>query len=66
MDNREKLRHLAAHWEEHNRNHAETYRTWAIKMKESGGNAVAELLDEIADRTSDLDRLFHDLLEALQ
>jgi len=66
MKDVEKLKHLAAHWEEHNRDHAETYRTWANKMKETGEHEVSRVLEEIADRTNDLDRLFSDLLKVLK
>jgi len=62
----EKLKHLATHWEEHNREHVETYRMWANKMKESGEPEVTRVLEEIVDRSSDLDRLFHALLKSLQ
>jgi len=66
MKDLEKLKHLANHWEEHNRDHGETYRMWANKMKESGEPEVTRVLEEIADRTSDLDKLFSTLTKALK
>lgn len=66
MDDRAKLKHLAAHWGEHNRDHVDTYRIWADKMKASGEDEVSAVLEEIANRTSDLDQLFHNLLTTLQ
>lgn len=66
MEEKEKLKHLVAHWKEHNREHAETYRSWAEKMKVLREANVSKVLDEIADRTNDLDQLFHALLKALK
>ncbi|MGW8273017.1 MAG: hypothetical protein ACWGN7_06475 [Thermodesulfovibrionales bacterium] len=48
MDDRDKLRHLAEHWQQHEREHANTYRTWAGKMKDLGEEEVAECLGDIA------------------
>lgn len=66
MEDREKLRHLAAHWEEHNRDHAETYRSWAEKMRISGDNVVAEILLEIANETEAIGEVIKKLEKLLK
>jgi len=66
MEEREKLKHLVAHWEEHNSDHADTYRNWAGKMNAGGDDEAAGILEEIAKRTDEMGRLFQDLAKALK
>lgn len=52
-----KLRHLLEHWEEHNSEHAKTYREWARKTASEGRDDIAALLAKLAERTEDLNGL---------
>lgn len=61
MDDREKLKHLLSHWQEHNKEHAETYRKWAHRMEETGERGAGKILEHIADKTEELNVHFQEL-----
>lgn len=65
MDDRDKLKHLVEHWREHEREHADTYRMWAGKMRDLGEQEVAECLEEIARVSEELALRFRTLRESL-
>lgn len=65
MDDRDKLKHLVGHWQEHEKEHAGTYRTWAGKMQNLGEREVAERLAEIARASEELALRFSALREML-
>lgn len=58
MEDIEKLKKLIEHWEEHNAEHAETYRQWVEKAREMGRDDIADLLGEIAEKTKGIEDLF--------
>lgn len=58
MDDIEKLRHLLAHWAEHNAGHAKTYLEWAKKADTLGMPELSKLLIKIKEETVKLEKLF--------
>lgn len=54
----EKLIKLLEHWIHHNDDHAENYRNWASRAKDGGLPEVEGLLNEAADKTMDISKLF--------
>lgn len=62
----QKLKTLLEHWGKHNEEHARTYRQWAEKAKEQSLGEVAAGLQEAADRTVALNRLFDSALQQLK
>ena len=61
----EKLAHLLGHWNEHNDDHAANYRSWAEKAKNAGHADVADLLQQAAQNTLELNDLFNKAKAAL-
>ncbi|MGE5894894.1 MAG: hypothetical protein ACM34I_12630 [bacterium] len=66
MDDIEKLRHLVSHWQEHNQEHARTYREWADRMEKAGEVGAGDILLRIADKAEELEKDFKDLASALR
>ncbi|MCF8070299.1 MAG: hypothetical protein K9L30_17085 [Desulfobacterales bacterium] len=54
----EKLIKLLEHWIHHNDDHAENYRNWASKAKDSGLTDVEGFLKEAAEKTMEISTLF--------
>ena len=50
----EKLVKRLEHWIAHNEDHARTYREWAELTSQQGMSALAALLEEVAQATSDI------------
>lgn len=66
MDDIEKLRHLVSHWQEHNQEHARTYREWAERMKKAGEDGAERILLRIAEKSEELEEDFKNLTSALR
>lgn len=66
MNDIEKLRHLIEHWSEHNQDHVKTYQEWADKAGALGKDKLAETLNQIADRTVQLEALFKEARQLCQ
>jgi hypothetical protein len=62
----QKLETLLEHWRKHNEEHARTYHQWAEKAGEQSLGEVAASLQEAADRTVSLNRLFDSALQQLK
>jgi|Deesub1362B_J571_1020462.scaffolds.fasta_scaffold00156_26 hypothetical protein len=60
MELMEKLRRLISHWQEHNREHAESYRRWAQEASLAGYQEIAEVLDRLYRETIEIDALFEE------
>jgi hypothetical protein len=58
MDDLEKLKHLVAHWKEHNEEHARTYLDWSKKADHAGKGELARILRELAEGTMKMGKLF--------
>ena len=61
-----KLAHLLEHWQGHNLDHAENYRSWAEKAEASGRQEAAEILRQAAEATDRMNELFAQALEKLK
>jgi len=62
---REKLKHLLAHWIEHNREHAEKYKEWAEKLEKDEPD-VSAILKNVAEKMNEIEDLLKLALEKLQ
>jgi len=60
-----KMVKLLEHWIKHDADHAETYREWAKKAKENDMEKVSVLLNEAAERTGDISRIFKEALSLI-
>lgn len=58
MDDLEKLKHLVAHWKEHNEEHAQTYLDWSKRADDAGKGELAGILRELAEGTMKMGELF--------
>ncbi|NOY65077.1 MAG: hypothetical protein GXO97_06760 [Nitrospirae bacterium] len=56
----EKLDRLLIHWQEHNEEHARSYRKWAEEAEASGFHKVAELLGKAHEETLKINSLFEE------
>ena len=65
MKDREKLKHLLHHWQEHNHEHAATYKEWAERASSSGHGELSKILGRLYEETRRLDILFEEALKAL-
>lgn len=54
----DRMKTLLAHWLDHNADHAATYRQWAGKARAEGMEAVAERLEEAAEKTLSINEIF--------
>ena len=54
----QKLLKLLEHWVKHNTDHAVTYRNWAEKAKANGMSEVAQLLDDAAAASLQINDFF--------
>jgi hypothetical protein len=66
MDSIEKLRRLIPHWQEHNREHAESYRRWAEEARLAGCQKVADTLERLYRETIRIDALFDEAREEVE
>ena len=62
MNEREKLKTLLCHWQEHNHEHAEVYLEWSKKAFESGDKELSRILVSLYEETEKLDKFFHKAL----
>ena len=62
----EKLEKLMDHWVKHNKDHAETYETWAHKADHGGYAKVSELLLEAAKMNIKMNELFEEAARVLK
>ena len=58
MEELAKLKHLIAHWAEHNKEHAESYLSWADKAASEGKPRLEAALRELAGEARKLEPLF--------
>ena len=61
MEEVKKLKVLVKHWRDHNSDHADTYDSWAQKMRIAGNDEAEKILKEISVRTKELTSLFENL-----
>jgi cobalt/nickel transport system ATP-binding protein len=66
MNDIEKLRYLIEHWSEHNLEHAKIYQEWAGRAGDMGKKKLAETLNQIADRTVQMDEFFKEAHQLCQ
>ena len=57
-----KMVKLFEHWINHNTDHAETYREWAKKAKENDMEKILVFLNEAAEKTLEINRIFKEAL----
>lgn len=50
---------LLHHWQHHNEQHANSYKEWADRLREGGWGDVAELLQEAARLTLEINEVFN-------
>ena len=62
----EKMIKLLKHWIKHNDEHAETYRDWSQKAKQKEMNDTASLLDEAAEMTDRISKIFAQAAKSVQ
>jgi hypothetical protein len=60
VNEREKLKTLLRHWQEHNHEHAEVYHEWSKKASESGDEELSRILVSLYHETRKLDELFQE------
>ena len=60
MNTLEKLRKLIPHWQEHNEEHAQSYRRWAEEAEADGHHKVAEILKRLYEETIRINFLFEE------
>lgn len=65
MTELEKLKHLLEHWIEHNSAHVKTYREWASKTESLGEKELSAILEQIAEESKKLERLFKKAIDIL-
>ena len=65
LSDMDKLAHLLVHWQDHNKDHVENYRSWAEKAENEGQKETAALLRQAAEATSQVTDLFAQAREAL-
>ena len=58
MNELEQLKRLLHHWQEHNDEHAETYRDWAKKAASLGHKELSGILENLYKQTKELSGLF--------
>jgi rubrerythrin len=58
----QKLLKVLEHWVKHNEDHAVTYRNWAEKAKAKDMSEVADLLNEAAHRSVQVNETFNQAL----
>lgn len=56
----EKLKKILEHWQRHNEDHAETYRSWAEKARQNGMERAAGHLETAARMTMEINGEFQD------
>jgi hypothetical protein len=48
---------LLKHWHHHNREHTESYENWAQRLRQGGWTEIAELLEEAARLTREINNV---------
>ncbi|MBZ0155676.1 MAG: energy-coupling factor ABC transporter ATP-binding protein [Alphaproteobacteria bacterium] len=66
MNELDKLKHLLHHWQEHNDEHADTYKEWSQKMSALGRQDLAGVLDALYRDASKLGTLFEEAMRMLK
>jgi len=66
MTELEKLKHLLEHWIEHNASHVNTYDEWAVKLTSLGEKELAGVLEQIADESRKLEKLFNQAIQKIK
>ncbi len=61
-----KMGKLLEHWIKHNADHSETYRDWAVKVKENNMDNIYPLLEEAADITLKINEIFDKALKLIK
>ncbi|SHI80387.1 hypothetical protein SAMN02745216_00553 [Desulfatibacillum alkenivorans DSM 16219] len=62
----EKLAKLLDHWVAHNRDHAQTYETWAARADGEGMGDVAVLLRKAGDMNLEINKVFQEAASKLK
>lgn len=62
MKELDKLKHLLHHWQEHNDEHADTYREWSQKMSALGRQDLANVLETLYREAGKLGALFEEAM----
>jgi len=65
MDDLERLKVLLAHWLEHNKEHADSYREWAEKALEMKQDDIAQILERLSRETEGLNDLIEEALRLI-
>jgi hypothetical protein len=65
MDEIEKLKKLLPHWMEHNNQHADSYRRWALKVSELGNERLAEVLERLYKKTKELNNILEEAMKSI-
>jgi hypothetical protein len=65
MDEIEKLKKLLPHWTEHNNQHADSYRRWALKVSELGNERLAEVLERLYKKTKELNDILEEAMKSI-
>ncbi len=60
MNSMEKLGKLLLHWQEHNEEHARSYKRWAEEAEAFGFHRVAEILEQVHEETLKINSLFEE------
>jgi len=63
MNELDKLAHLLNHWKEHNKEHAGTYREWAVKAASLGRTDLAGILDRLYLESMKMDKTFDEAIK---
>jgi len=61
----EKLKKLLPHWQNHNREHAETFKKWAEKAEADGYNDLSELLNRLYEEFIKIDSIFEEAIKEI-
>lgn len=56
----DRLRKLLLHWQEHNEEHAQSYKKWAKEAEASGFHKVAGILEQVHGETLKINSLFEE------
>jgi hypothetical protein len=65
MTELEKLKHLLAHWSDHNEGHVRAYDEWARKAEKLGEKELSGILDQITWESRRIGDLFQKALDTL-
>jgi predicted component of type VI protein secretion system len=62
----DKMEKLLNHWIKHNRDHVQTYRTWAERALEAGMQDISKQIEEAAETSAKVDIALEKALEMLK